>query len=38
MQDVSAITKIVISQHHAIRVHIKLAGDTVDDIGALFGR
>jgi hypothetical protein len=28
----------MISEHHAIRSHIKLAGDTVNDMGALFGR
>jgi hypothetical protein len=36
MPDVSAVVTRVISEHHAIRGHIKLAGDTVNDIEALF--
>jgi Hemerythrin HHE cation binding domain len=36
MWDASAIVERVISEHHAIRRHIKLAGDTVNDIEALF--
>lgn len=36
MWDASAIVTTVISEHHAIRGHIKLAGDTVNDIEALF--
>jgi hypothetical protein len=36
MWDASAIVTKVISEHHAIRGHIKLAGDTVNDIEALF--
>jgi hypothetical protein len=36
MWDASAIIARVISEHHAIRRHIKLAGDTVNDIEALF--
>jgi hypothetical protein len=35
MRDVSAIVERVILEHHAIRRHIKLAGDTVNDIEAL---
>lgn len=31
----TTVTKII-SEHHAIRGHIKLAGDTVNDIEALF--
>jgi hypothetical protein len=33
--DASAIITRIISEHHAIRGHIKLAGDTVNDIEAL---
>lgn len=36
MWDVSVIITRIISEHHAIRGHIKLAGDTVNDIEALF--
>jgi hypothetical protein len=36
MPDVSAVVTRVISEHHAIRGHVKLAGDTVNDIEALF--
>lgn len=36
MPDALAIIARVISEHHAIRGHIKLAGDTVNDIEALF--
>jgi hypothetical protein len=36
MWDASAIVTRVISEHHAIRGHIKLAGDTINDIEALF--
>lgn len=36
MWDASAIVTKIISEHHAIRGHIKLAGDTVNDIEALF--
>jgi hypothetical protein len=36
MWDASAIVERVILEHHAIRRHIKLAGDTVNDIEALF--
>jgi len=36
MWDASAIVARIISEHHAIRGHIKLAGDTVNDIEALF--
>jgi hypothetical protein len=35
MSDASAIVARIISEHHAIRGHIKLAGDTVNDIEAL---
>lgn len=31
-----AVVTRVISEHHAIRRHVKLAGDTVNDIEALF--
>lgn len=31
-----AVVTRVISEHHAIRGHVKLAGDTVNDIEALF--
>jgi hypothetical protein len=36
MPDALAVVTRVISEHHAIRGHIKLAGDTVNDIEALF--
>jgi hypothetical protein len=36
MWDTSTVVARVISEHHAIRGHIKLAGDTVNDIEALF--
>ena len=36
MPDALAVVRKVISEHHAIRGHIKLAGDTVNDIEALF--
>ena len=36
MPDALAVVTKVISEHHAIRGHIKLAGDTVNDIEALF--
>jgi hypothetical protein len=36
MPDVSAVVTRVLLEHHAIREHIKLAGDTVNDIEALF--
>jgi len=36
MPDALAVITKVISEHHAIRGHIKLAGDTVNDIEALF--
>ena len=35
MPDTSAVITKVISEHHAIRGHIKLVGDTVNDIEAL---
>jgi len=35
MPDALAVITKVISEHHAIRGHIKLAGDTVNDIEAL---
>jgi hypothetical protein len=34
--DALAIITRIISEHHAIRGHVKLAGDTVNDIEALF--
>jgi hypothetical protein len=36
MSDALTIVTRVISEHHAIRGHVKLAGDTVNDIEALF--
>jgi hypothetical protein len=36
MPDPLAVVTRVISEHHAIRGHVKLAGDTVNDIEALF--
>jgi hypothetical protein len=36
MSDALAIVTRVISEHHTMRRHIKLAGDTVSDIEALF--
>ena len=36
MLDALAVITRAISEHHAIRGHIKLAGDTVNDIEALF--
>lgn len=36
MWNASAIVARVISEHNAIRGHIKLAGDTINDIEALF--
>ena len=36
MRDALAIVTKIISEHHAIKRHIKLAGDTVNDIEALF--
>jgi len=36
MGDASTVVERIISEHHAIRGHIKLAGDTVNDIEALF--
>src|SRR4030042_2580336 len=36
MPDVLAVITRIISEHHAIREHVKLAGDTVNDIEALF--
>jgi hypothetical protein len=36
MWDGSAIAERVISEYHAIRWHIKLAGDTVNDMEAFF--
>jgi hypothetical protein len=36
MPDALAVVARVILEHHAIRGHIKLAGDTVNDIEALF--
>ena len=36
MPDASAVITRVISEHHAIREHVKLAGDAVNDIEALF--
>jgi hypothetical protein len=36
MSDALTIVARVISEHHAIRGHVKLAGDTVNDIEALF--
>jgi hypothetical protein len=38
MPDALATVTKTISEHHAISGHIKLAGDTVNDIAALFGR
>jgi hypothetical protein len=35
MSDTLAVIMKVISEHHAIRRHVKLAGDTVNDIEAL---
>ncbi len=35
MPDALAVIRRAISEHHAIREHIKLAGDTVNDIEAL---
>jgi hypothetical protein len=35
MPDALAVITRVISEHHAIREHVKLAGDTVNDIEAL---
>lgn len=36
MWDASAIVTKVIAEHHAIREHVKLAGDTVNDFEAFF--
>ncbi len=36
MPDALVVITRVISEHHAIREHVKLAGDTVNDIEALF--
>ncbi|MFW6105640.1 MAG: hemerythrin domain-containing protein [Chloroflexota bacterium] len=36
MPDNLAVVTRVITEHHAIRKHVKLAGDTVNDIEALF--
>jgi hypothetical protein len=36
MPDNLAVVTRVISEHHVIRNHVKLAGDTVNDIEALF--
>ena len=36
MPDVLAVITRVISEHHAISKHVKLAGDTVNDIEAFF--
>jgi len=36
MPDALAVITRAISEHHAIREHVKLAGDTVNDIEALF--
>ena len=36
MPDALAVITRVISEHHTIREHVKLAGDTVNDIEALF--
>jgi hypothetical protein len=35
MSDALAVITRVISEHHAIREHIKLAGDTINDIEAI---
>ena len=35
MPDALAVITRAISEHHAIREHVKLAGDTVNDIEAL---
>ena len=36
MPDALAVIKRVIAEHHIIREHVKLAGDTVNDVEALF--
>lgn len=36
MPDALTIVTKIVSEHHAIKGHIKLAGDTVNDIEALF--
>ena len=35
MPDTAAVITRATSEHHAIREHVKLAGDTVNDIEAL---
>ncbi len=36
MPDAMAVITRIISEHHTLREHVKLAGDTVNDIEALF--